>query len=436
MEHLWNNGLRVEHDSALCMLSQVMDKITIFPHHFHMTAILLTTCLVLATCLLMSILRLTRPAHSAPPPPGGYRIIAGPYGPRFQDPNGKIFRVRPEPGVPGSADGVAASATLAPSGDDNDILVTAKMPGVAGNDLTAAIAIEEDSADLTVEEADGQPQMIVTADFGDGVETVYLQNTSSANWSFEAAGNVRYDLYSSELDGAGLVKIVDSVVVAEFGGSHPGSGSVDDVNDWSAVFGTATGTPTVVAAAQSRDVVVTSGNKRRMIIVVGGETLVLIPNGETTTDNAGVVWPVWTTNGVPASEAIGANTAWLMAENSGWEWKAENSEEFLTISNAINSPGVGASGYPDEQESEYWTAAPATAAQAIDAINADSALPVIAANAPGNDGSGVLAAASETSLTGGVNPENPGEPGDMIYDADNFYLRTETGWETIPFDAG
>ena len=168
-----------------------------------------------------------------------------------------------------------ASATLEPTGDDNDILVTAKTPGIAGNALTAEIVIEEDSVALTVEEANGdvvvtsgdKRRMIVTADFGDGVETVSLQNTGPTNWAFEASGNVSYALYSNENDGAGLTKFVDSVAVAEFGGSHPGSGWADDVNDWSAVVGTATGTPTVTAAPATTTQVIDDINGNQSLSV-------------------------------------------------------------------------------------------------------------------------------------------------------------------------
>lgn len=48
----------------------------------------------------------------------------------------------------------AASAILSPSGDNNDILVTAKATGTAGNSLTAAVVIASGGNALSVTETD------------------------------------------------------------------------------------------------------------------------------------------------------------------------------------------------------------------------------------------------------------------------------------------
>lgn len=84
------------------------------------------------------------------------------------------------PTAPGvvSGDFVAPirSALLDPTGDDNSILLTGDGAS------TASITIEEDSIELSVAETDGnvvvtsgdKRRMIVTADFGDGLEVVDL----------------------------------------------------------------------------------------------------------------------------------------------------------------------------------------------------------------------------------------------------------------------
>jgi hypothetical protein len=58
----------------------------------------------------------------------------------------------------------AASAILSPSGDNNDILVTAKATGTAGNSLTAAVVIASGGNALSVTETDGD--VVITSGSG------------------------------------------------------------------------------------------------------------------------------------------------------------------------------------------------------------------------------------------------------------------------------
>ena len=145
--------------------------------------------------------------------------------------------------------------------------------------------------------------------------------------------------------------------------------------------------------------VITAGDKHTMVIVHDGETFILTPSGETFEAN-GITWPAWTTGGTPYSETSGPGTARLRAELSGWAWDGQNTNGVLFVESAPSIPGVPPSGFPDEQNSADWTAAPATAAQAI--ALSQSALSVALTLAPGSDGSASLAPVAATSLADGI----------------------------------
>lgn len=132
------------------------------------------------------------------------------------------------------------------------------------------------------------------------------------------------------------------------------------------------------------------GDKYQMIIDVSGELMRLIPNGETTIDNAGVHWPTWTTGGVPYSEAVGTSMARIRAEKSGWAYLATNSTPIQVTGSAPNVPGLGASGYPDETLAPEWTAEPPSTTQLISYINSIGSLPISAANEGASDGSAAM----------------------------------------------
>jgi hypothetical protein len=252
---------------------------------------------------LMSIRRLIRSANSPPPSPGTFRLVAGPHGPRIQDPNGDVLRLRPEPGT--ASNGDAASVVL---GTGNAaILVTAKTAGVVGNALTAAIAIEPDSTALSVAETDGnivvssgdKRIMRVTADFGSGAETIEF------TWLF--------DSWSAGFPYGSLERID---------------------GDWS---------------------------------ISGQETFIATVDGDFPDE---ATWP-----------------------------------EGVTV-----------------------VAAPATAAQAI-AVD-QSALSVNLTLPEGSDGTGSIAGVTAQPLTGGTAPTE-GQPGDLLFDDSNLYLRDATQWRTI-----
>jgi hypothetical protein len=227
----------------------------------------------------------------------------------------------------------AASLLLNPTGDDNDILLTADAAGLAGNSLTGAIAIAEDSTALT-------------------------------------------------------------------------------------------------AVKTGNNIVATSGDKRRMMITVAGTPLTLEPSGETAAGNDAVEWPVWTLGGIPIAEAENVEDptfpfGYLRAKFSGWEYLVATSSEDQVGGMPSNVPGLGPSDWPDVLV-ENFTAATATAAQSITAINAAS-LGVTASNGPDSDGSGAIAAVAQDDFTGGADG-TPAADGTSVFlfDNPNFYVNTGT----------
>jgi hypothetical protein len=216
----------------------------------------------------------------------------------------------------------AAELLLNPTGDDNDILLTADAAGFAGNSLTGAIAVAEDSTALT-------------------------------------------------------------------------------------------------AVKTGNDIVITSGDKRRMIV-----TGTLEDEDENPVAFPGLVFAgadddfdywtntgsIQTNSGVEYVVAISASTAYVGKFNNGipsyLSVGSATTVDFPDEVSPYNTPSPG-SGVPTV------TAAPATAAQAIAAINAAS-LGVTASNGPDSDGSGAIAAVAQANLTGGTN-------GAQVLDADSDF---------------
>jgi hypothetical protein len=84
--------------------------------------------------------------------------------------------------VPSTPTETSATAILESTGDNNDILLTADTAGAGGNDLSASIVIDDDSdrtqltaaksGDAITITSGDKRVMRVTADFGDGAETI------------------------------------------------------------------------------------------------------------------------------------------------------------------------------------------------------------------------------------------------------------------------
>jgi hypothetical protein len=284
----------------------------------------------------MAIRRLTRSASSPTPPAGDFQIVIQSGFPRLRGPNGRIYRMRPEPGTPVNPSDF--SATLEPAGDENDILLT--------------------TTDNT----------ILTA----------------------------------------KLEIVPNSTVLE-------------------------------AVREGGDIVATSGGKRVMevggVITSDGATPVVFPlmiyagihNGKARYTSTGV-----NDLGQPFSVdwAIQPNQFVLVANELGARWTSSEdvaTPDLVTVWTPIYNPGT------DETPTgtPTVTAHPATAAQVVEQF--DTLPNLTAQNADGSDGTGFVAAA--TASFGGGTVGTAGEPGDMLFDDDNAYLMTSSGWETLPFDA-
>jgi hypothetical protein len=168
-------------------------------------------------------------------------------------------------------------------------------------------------------------------------------------------------------------------------------------NDLTAEIVIAANSTALTVAETAGDVDITSGNKRRMIVT-----------GSLTNAGNPVTFPPLIFNGV-----VNGKPSYISGE-----YRIESSAN-LSGSWVIIPPGGGTGGtnwagsssfdYPDQVVT--WTtigptagtptvtAAAATAAQAI--ALSQTALSVTLTNAPGNDGTGTLAAVAETPLTGG-----------------------------------
>lgn len=80
-----------------------------------------------------------RHIHDTPRPANGLALAHDGLQLKAIDPNGRVYRVRPERGTPVHA--VAAGSTLDPSGADNTVTLTSQSVGLEGNSLRAAMTI-------------------------------------------------------------------------------------------------------------------------------------------------------------------------------------------------------------------------------------------------------------------------------------------------------
>lgn len=80
-----------------------------------------------------------RHIHDTPRPASGLALAHDGLQLKAIDPNGRVYRVRPERGTPVHA--VAASAALDPLGADNTVTLTSQSVGLEGNSLRAAMTI-------------------------------------------------------------------------------------------------------------------------------------------------------------------------------------------------------------------------------------------------------------------------------------------------------
>jgi hypothetical protein len=159
----------------------------------------------------------------------------------------------------------AASALLNPAGAENDILLTAATPGAAGNDLTAAIAIDSTTAPtqltaarvgdaITVTSGDKR-RMIVTGELTDGtdplvVPPLFFSGVLNDRPRYSTEDTVNgFDL-SWEFDAwylSGVGEFVETSWQVDSGSLYPPE------SGWTVGGPKATGTPTVTAAAATAE---------------------------------------------------------------------------------------------------------------------------------------------------------------------------------------
>jgi hypothetical protein len=159
----------------------------------------------------------------------------------------------------------------------------------------------------------------------------------------------------------------------------------------------------LTAAKVGNAITVTSGDKRRMIVTAdfGNDPETFVVTYDATQSNeAGDTWTL--INGATIY-ALG----YLFGVNTAVLWKEIDSSivgEF-TVEQVVSSPDLidwsAATKLGEATGTPTVTAAPATAAQAIAALTAAS-LGVTAANGPGSDGSGAIAAVAPVQFSGGA----------------------------------
>ncbi len=100
-------------------------------------------------------------------------------------------------------------------------------------------------------------------------------------------------------------------------------------------------------AVANKNITITAGDKHTLNNTFGGVPFTLIPSGETSIDNAGVEWPVWTTGGIPIAQLSGDLIAFVRAQWSGFAlfFKINEATQLSSLPSFI--PDVGAADWPD-----------------------------------------------------------------------------------------
>lgn len=155
-----------------------------------------------------------------------------------------------------------ATLELDPAGTNNEIIVTSKTSGVAGNDFSAEIIIDNTTnrqvlsavevTDLVTITSGDKRVMSVTADFGSGVQSYVLTTADNLLWTsdgLDSPSNDQVRLVTVE-DATAILSLVTASDDPSFTVTTTEFVYYPDELDWSAPtlnFG-ATGIPTVVAS--------------------------------------------------------------------------------------------------------------------------------------------------------------------------------------------
>jgi hypothetical protein len=162
------------------------------------------------------IRRLTRALNTPLPAAGDVQLIVQDGFPRLRDANGLIYRLRPEPGTPINAvAAVPASVTINPTGDDNDILLNAKVGGVLGNSYSVALVDPDDNdAELAVSSENGLLFTVSLATGEAGAITSTAAQVIAALTAFPAFAAIMTAANGEGSDGTGVVTAVAATSLA------------------------------------------------------------------------------------------------------------------------------------------------------------------------------------------------------------------------------
>lgn len=168
--------------------------------------------------------------------------------------------------------GVAASVTLNPHGDNNTIHITAATAGTAGNSLTAAIEIETGSFALLTNvflvgnaitiRAGSKYRMLVTGSLSPDLTGEYVSTYTdtvplSGKGDYAKAGNPLIRIFWNTGDDKWQIQSL--LNAGNYWESSEDVATPDLVTSWTAI-GSATGTPTVTASAATAAQVIAAGN--------------------------------------------------------------------------------------------------------------------------------------------------------------------------------
>lgn len=220
-----------------------------------------------------------RHIHDTPRPANGLALAHDGLQLKAIDPNGRVYRVRPERGTPVHA--VAASAALDPTGADNTVTLTSQSVGLEGNSLRAAMTIPTD-ATISVSKtgevvsiaAGSKHRMVVAGTLDPAVSgTLIYAGFSIANvWSSDgnmtAPASGAWVNLTLQPDGTG-------VLAHWTDGSRDGFWVSSDTGDWPngltyVADDAETGTPTVTASAPTAAQVVAAVNSAGLDVTASG----------------------------------------------------------------------------------------------------------------------------------------------------------------------
>lgn len=220
-----------------------------------------------------------RHIHDTPRPASGLALAHDGLQLKAIDPNGRVYRVRPERGTPVHA--VAARAALDPSEADNTVTLTSQSVGLEGNSLRAAMTIPT-TASISVSKtgdvvsiAAGSKHRMVIAGTLDPDATGELISAGEVNslpaWSTDGTTDPAADGAWVMIAKPTSAWQIRYYLNGEIAGTWTASNAGDWPNGLTYVADDAeTGTPTVTASAPTAAQVVAAVNATDIDITASG----------------------------------------------------------------------------------------------------------------------------------------------------------------------